>query len=403
MVCGDPNGRSVVAAASYEARAFGVRAAMPVGEARRLCPHGEFVEGNPDRYLHYSHRLIELFRSVTPVVEPYSVDEAFLDVTGVRGIRTVHDAGALELSREVKRRIRTLCLGDDGGGVLTASVGIAPNKLVAKMASGLSKPDGLTVLDAEGFRRVFWPRPVTELFGIGEKIGHALAAVKIHTVRDLAHASTHVLRTAFGSVAPALIEMANGRDATPVTPTENAPAAKSIGHEYTLERNEKDPAAIRAHLTRLSQMVARRLRVAQMAGRIVTVRIRYPDFTTITRRHRFQHPTCDEARIAQEAWRLAESEVRGRAVRLLGVSVSDLIAEAESSGDLFATSVRARHINGILDAMRDRFGEDVITTGDVLALPSSTHVVIPPGDPSRLSPHAHASVAGVAPRSRRSR
>lgn len=378
MVCGDPDRRSVVAAASYEARAFGVRAGMPVGEARRRCPAGVFVEGNPERYVYYSIRLQQLLEEVTPLVEPYSIDEAFLELAP--------SGSPVRLARELKERIRLLC-GPEGGP-MPSSIGIAPNKLVAKMASTLSKPDGLTVLDTAGFQRIFWPRPVSDMWGIGEKSERALALVGVRTIGDLARCPLHTLRGLFGVAAPALVGMAHGRDDTPVVPRALAPEPKSMGHEYTLGEDTRDRDVLRGHLARLSSMVARRLRLAGKAGARVTIKLRSSSFVTITRQHHFAFPTDDARRIDAEACRLLHAALGAEPVRLLGLSVSDLVDARATTPALFGDE-RGPKLTAVLDALRDRFGEDVITTGDVLALPPATRGVIPPGDPRREAARRH--------------
>ncbi len=398
MVCGDPNSRSVVAAASYEARAFGVRAGMPVGEARERCPHGLFVEGNPDRYVYYSLRILEIFRRVTPRVEPYSIDEAFLDISdGVQqdGVTPV------VIAQELKRAIAGVCESSDGEWALRASIGIAPNKLIAKMASGLSKPDGLTMLDEAGFRETFWPMPVTEMWGIGEKSGAALARIGVRTVGDLAGCPLHTLRAVFGAAAAQLREAAHGRDDAPVVPYDGAPDPKSVGHEYTLERDVRDRRVLDAHLMRLTQMVARRMRQHGFLGHTVTVKVRTRDFVTCTRQHRFHTPTDDESRIHAEAVRLLRAGLAaGASVRLLGVSVSDLTPAAGYAGDLFGAQERREKLHGVLDRVRDKFGDDILTTGDVLALPSTGYRVIPPGDPRGRNAEVAVAAGASAARPR---
>ena len=392
MVCGDPDRRSVVAAASYEARVFGIHAGMPVGEARAKCPHGLFVEGNPDRYVYYSLKMLEIFRAFTPRVEPYSIDEAFLDISD-----GVQDASVtpVQIAQQLKVRIAGVCESSDGEWALKASVGIAPNKLIAKMASGLSKPDGLTMLDEPGFRDTFWPLPVTEMWGVGEKSGAALARIGVRTVRDLAQCPLHTLRAVFGAGAAALREGAHGRDSAPVVPYDAAPDPKSVGHEYTLERDVTDRAVLHAHIMRLTQMVARRLRQHGFIGHTVTVKVRTRDFVTCTRQHRFHSPTDDETRIYTEALRLLHSALNGKAVRLLGVSVSDLSSAAGQAGNLFDVHDRRDKLHGVVDRLRDRYGDDILTTGDVLSLPRSGYTVIPPGDPRGRNAEV-AVMAGAA-------
>src|SRR5262245_38620541 len=205
IVCGDPGRRGVVTAASYEARPFGVRAGMPLSEARRLCPHAHYIEGNPEKYVALSLRLLDLYLSFTPDVEPFSVDEAFL---GIRGARDSLE-GAESLAREIQRAIEERFQ-------LGATIGVGPNKLVAKMASGVRKPRGITVLDLAAFRAHFWPLEVREMWGVGEKLAARMGALGIQTVGDLAHAEEATLEGAFGVIGPQLQQAAWGYDDTPL-------------------------------------------------------------------------------------------------------------------------------------------------------------------------------------------
>src|SRR5437867_10354528 len=223
IVCGDPERRGVVTAASYEARPHGVRAGMPLQEARRLCPQAHYVEGNPEKYLALSLRLLDLYLEFTPEVEPFSVDEAFLSVSG-KG-RTLDGATAVarEIQAEVDRRFG-----------LGATIGVGPNKLIAKMASGVRKPRGLTPMDPEAFRAWFWPREVRELWGVGPKLAERLNRLGLFTVGDLARAEAPVLEGAFGVIGPQLREAASGYDDTPLIPYHRGVDPKSMGHEVTL-------------------------------------------------------------------------------------------------------------------------------------------------------------------------
>src|SRR5499427_1663788 len=206
IVCGDPSRRGVVTAASYEARPSGVRAGMPLAEAKRLCPNAEYVEGNPRKYVEKSLELLEMFLEITPDVEPFSVDEAFLDLKRLPGRGQTLES-ATGIARELQQRI-----WDRHG--LGASIGVAPNKLIAKMASGVKKPRGITALDEERFRGVFWPQGVQALWGVGPKMSEHLKALGIATVGALAHAPAPVMEQRFGVVGEHLIQAAWGRDRT---------------------------------------------------------------------------------------------------------------------------------------------------------------------------------------------
>ena len=356
VVGGRPGGRGVVATASYEARRFGIHPGMPIGEAVRRCPGAVFLDGDPPKYLYYSIRLLALLREYSPLVEPFSIDEAFVEVTG----QAPDLAGGRRISLKIQAAIAER-LG------LTASVGIGPNKLLAKMASGMAKPNGLTVLDQAGFRRHFWPLPAGELWGVGEKTAAALRVLGIDTVGDLAACPGPPLLRAFGVVGGILKEMASGRDDTPLIPYYQGLPVKSMGHEHTLARDEADPGRLDALLLRLAEQVARRLRRDGKRGRTVTVKLRFGDFRTITRQRTLGEPTDEERVIYPVSRDLMARNRGGAALRLAGVSVSGLV-DRSPPATLFAEDQRHREVLGAVDALRDRFGEDVLTRARILGL-----------------------------------
>jgi DNA polymerase IV len=350
IVCGDPSRRGVVTAASYEARPFGVRAGMPLAEARRLCPHAEYVEGDPDKYVSTSLKLLELYLEHTPDVEPFSVDEAFV---GLRGRDDSLEAGE-RLARELQR----LILERFG---LSASIGVGPNKLVAKMASGVAKPRGLTVLDLDRFRATFWPRDVQELWGVGPKLADRLRALGVSTVGALARAPLPMLKGAFGVVGEHLREAAAGHDATPLVPYHEGIDPRSMGHEVTLSEDCDDPAFLEGLVLRLSDQVARRLRSEGFVGTTVTLKLRDHRFHTITRQRVVSPATDDGARVNAVARDLLRANWRGTEVRLLGVSVAGLEPRPDApQAELFATDERARALTRALDEVRDRLGEAAV-------------------------------------------
>ena len=268
VVCGDPDRRGTVATASYEARAFGVHAGMPTGEARRLCPGGVFLEGQPEKYRSVSVYLLELYKRITPAVEPFSIDEAFLDLAG-----TPYDADP-ESARRAARTIQRWTSERLG---LSATVGIGPNKLIAKMASGVDKPRGLTWFDAEAFRRRFWPLPVEALWGIGGQTTLALGRLGVRTIADLAHFPEERLAGAFGVNGPRMKVAAWGEDLSPVVPYYEGVDARSMGHEFTLLTDLRDTDVLEGLLVRLSDQVARRMRKEGYQGRVVVLKLRYSD------------------------------------------------------------------------------------------------------------------------------
>ena len=347
IVGGDPRRRGVVTAASYEARAFGVRAGMNLAEALRLCPQAACVEGNPAKYVALSLQLLDLYLTFTPDVEPFSVDEAFLGLGP--GIATLDQAAdeARRVQGAVEARFH-----------LGVSIGVGPNKLVAKMASGLEKPRGLTALDEEGFRRAFWPREAQELWGVGPKLAARLRALGIRTVGDLAHAEGPTLKAVFGIVGPALREAAWGRDDTPLVPYHRGVDPKSMGHEVTLPADSADAAFLEGTLLRLADQVTRRLRGEGFVGRTVTLKLRDHRFVTLTRQRALEDFTADHRLVFETARALWREHWNGGPLRLLGVSVSALERRAGGpQGELFERDRREDRLTAALDRLRDRLGE----------------------------------------------
>jgi len=362
VVGGRPGARGVVATASYEARCFGIRPGMPIGEAVRLCPGAVFLPGDPPKYLHTSITLLKLLRRFSPLVEPFSIDEAFVELTGqTRDLKSGGEAAAA-IRTAIERELH-----------LTASVGVGPNKLIAKMASRVVKPCGLTVLDHEGFRRHFWPQPVTALWGVGAKTATGMAALGIHTLSQLAAAPRSALVRAFGVVGGMLQAMARGQDETPLIPYDQGLPVKSMGHEHTLARDESDASRLEALLFRLTEQVARRLRLGGKQGMTVTVKLRFSDFRTITRQRTLARPTDEERFIYPVARELMHHHAGGKPLRLIGVSVSGLF-ESRPPGYLFAEDQRYREVMDAVDSLRDRFGENVLTKAKTLTAASSSGI-----------------------------
>ena len=346
IVCGDPGRRGVVTAASYEARPTGVRAGMPLQEARRLCPDAHYVEGDPEKYVAISLALLQLYLTITPDVEPFSVDEAFLAVGKAGG--TLEEAA--EVARAIQRRI-----AERFG--LTASIGVGPNKLVAKMAAGVEKPNGLMVLDEAGFQRVFWPREVQAMWGVGPQLSARMQALGIATVGDLAHAPAEALQAAFGIIGPQLKEAAWGRDETPLVPYHQGVEAKSMGHEVTLPEDCDDPAFLEGTLLRLSDQVARRLRSEGYVGRTVAVKLRDRRFVTRIRQRVLPDFTADHRAIFSIAHALWRENWKGDPLRLVGVTVASLARAAPDQAELFTHDHRATRLLQALDRVRDKHGE----------------------------------------------
>lgn len=311
VVGGPPDARGVVAAASYEARAYGVRSAMPMATALRLCPQAVRVSPRFDRYGELSRRVMEIFRGVTPLVEQISLDEAFLDVTD-------NALPAEEVAAALKRRIH-----EELG--LTVSIGVASSKSVAKIASDFEKPDGLTVVPPGGEREFLAPLPVRNLWGVGPKTAESLAGESVTTIGELAAKSEEWARSRYGQRGLYLLRLARGEDTSPVTVEHET---KSVSSETTFPRDVSSGHELEAALRDLAEHTARRLRRAAFRGKTVKLKLRLADFTTFTRQVTRAAATDDADVIFEEASRLLAKEVReGRRFRLLGVGVSGFARE----------------------------------------------------------------------------
>jgi DNA polymerase-4 len=369
ILVGGTERRGVVASASYAARPFGIRAGMPMAEAKRLCPHAVFVEGNPQKYVHTSLQVLDVLKSFTPAVEPFSIDEAFFDLTQVpypgkpspeeRDPAVILDSAipvATAIQRAVLRRVG-----------LTATIGVASCKYVAKMASGVQKPRGLTVLTQERYRERFWKRGVQELWGIGEKTRVALEKLGIRTIGQLAKFPREFLTFHFGLNGEHMQEAALGRDETPVIPYYEGIPVKSMGHEVTLSQDVSDREVLAAQLLRLSDMVGRRLRADHYLGRIVSVKIRDAKFRTTVRQRALPSVMDDEHEIFHTASLLLAEHWDGRPLRLIGVSVSGLVsAEGYFQPSLFGEDQHRRKMLEAVDSLRDKFGDGALVKAGVL-------------------------------------
>lgn len=311
VVGGQPTQRGVVAAASYEARAYGVRSAMPMARAVRLCPELVIVRPDFSRYRAVSQQVFEIFRSVTPLVEGLSLDEAYLDVT--------ENTWGERLGVNVARRIKDAILD---ATQLTASAGVAPNKFLAKIASGWQKPDGLTVIAPERVESFLQKLPVDALWGVGPVTARRLKGIGITRLVEVRTADPEAMRKAVGSQYEWLHQLAQGIDARPVEPHRES---KSAGTERTFAEDLVAAEDVRARIEAMARSCAQWLARHELYARTVTVKIRYGDFTTITRSHSAPVATRDEAVIVDRALGLlARTDVGARAVRLAGVSVQGL-------------------------------------------------------------------------------
>ncbi len=362
VVVGGQGGRGVVTSASYEAREFGVTSAMPTVTARRLCPHAVFLSNDFEAYRDYSIKIKEIFTSFTPLVEPLSLDEAFLDVSG-----SVKIFGApVEIAAQVKERVAEVGL--------TCTVGVAPNKFLAKLASARGKPDGLLVVPSHEVIAFLHPLPVRALWGVGPQTQITLERLGLKTVGDLASISQRTLARAVGeSLGAHLHALANGRDDRAVVPDE---AARSVGSEETFSYDLDSPEEIAREILRLSDRTAERLRAKGLCGRTVTLKVRFSNFKTITRSKTLSVEIDTTPAIYEVARGLFDNLSRDRLrIRLLGVSVSGLSLgppnrqlQLVAEGDVGASATHQRWDDaaGALDSIRKRFGSGSVGPATLL-------------------------------------
>ena len=353
LIVGWDGGRGVVAAASYEVRRYGVHSAMPMRTALRLCPQAICVRPRMRRYREVSCVVFGVFHEVTPLVQGLSLDEAFLDVTASQHL----PGGAVEIARGVKRRIAALT-------GLTASVGVAPNKLVAKIASDLMKPDGLTVVEPGRVHAVLDPLSVRRLPGLGRKTGAKVEAAGIGTLGELRSAPDAVLWPLFGRYTALIRERASGVDERPVLPQVEE---KSLSAEETFEHDIGDPRELRRQLAGLADLAASRLRARGLRTSCIGVKIRRGDFTTFTRQRAVAPPTCEARAVAGVAAELLArwlSANPGAKLRLLGVVLTELTPGAQLG--LFEDMRRAGRLDAALDEARARFGNRALRRGNTI-------------------------------------
>ena len=348
---GGEDARGVVSAASYEARVFGIQSAMSMREAYRRCPDAVFLPVDGRRYQAASRDVMAILRRFTPQVEPISIDEAFLDVTG--------SAALFGDGPTIARRIKDEVRAEVG---LTASVGVASTKLVAKIASDLRKPDGLVVVPVGEEVDFLAPLPIGRLWGVGEKTAIALREYSVRTIGDLAALPPDLLVRRFGKHGASLVDRARGIDADPV---HDGDPAKSVGHEHTFDVDTSDPEVIERTLLAMADGVAGRLRSAGVKAGTVAVKIRDSGFHTITRQRTLAEPTDMTGPIYATALELARPEIRGMRVRLLGVTASNL-GEREQMALFETAEPRHRRAVEAADALRRRYGERAVTRARLL-------------------------------------
>ena len=367
------SGRTVVTTASYEARAFGVKTGMTVWQARQKCHQIILVQANNRKYTWVSSRIMTILREYTPMVEVFSIDEAFLDLTGSLALF----GPAERIAYHLKSRIR-----QDFG--LTCSIGIAPNKLLAKLASEMQKPDGLTIIPPENVARVMEHTPVQELCGIGAKLQAQLQLLGISTCGELGRYPLPILRRKFGVIGERLSQMGRGIDNAPVVPDEEAEEVKSVGHGSTFDQDISDRDELSQRLMMLCEMVGRRARRYRVAGRTVHLTVRYTDFTTFGRQQsRLVHTNSSED-IYREALAILDSFTLIQPVRLLAVRITNLCYQAEQL-PIFPQDLKKQLAIGAMDRVNDRFGDFTLTPATLLDQPDKgAHVISPAWRPDGI-------------------
>ncbi len=353
LVGGDPKGRGVVSTASYEARPYGCHSAMPMARAVKLCPQAVVVRPRMERYAEVSKQVLDVLERFTPLVEPLSIDEAFLDVTG--SIRLLGPPE--QIARELRRSIvEETCL--------TASVGVAPNKFLAKLASDLEKPDGLVLVDPDRVQEFLDPLPISRLWGVGKMTLPKLEALGVHTFADLRRLPEDRLRCRFGEAGEHFYRLVRGIDDREVVPDREA---KSISHEVTFPVDIEDHEHLRAVLLDQTEHVTRRLRRHERLCRTVTLKVRTDDFKTITRSTTLGESTDHTETIWEAAGTLFETWQRRhtRPVRLIGMGVSQLSGRQGEQLTLFSRDEDSPtdNLDHTVDNIKDRFGDDAISRG----------------------------------------
>lgn len=355
VVGGLPNERGVVASASYAARAYGVRSAMPMGQALRLCPQAVVVSARHGEYGHHSDRVMAILAQITPAMEQVSIDEAFLDITGCERLWGTPEATA----RLIRRRVWT----EEG---LPVSMGVAANKLVAKIACSQGKPRGLVIVPQGGEAAYLAPLPITALWGVGEVTARRLRGLGVETIGDLAAWEEPDLVRQFGEGGHGLYQHAHGIDSSPV---QSARERQSLSHEITFAHDTVDATLLQRTLLEMSERVGAGLRRYGLVGQTVRIKMRYGDFTTVTRQVTLERPT-DQTQViyarAEELWRRNWAQ---QPLRLIGLGVAGLLDGAGYQLDLFdGADRRAIRLNRALDEIRERFGRDAIQRASLLSL-----------------------------------
>ena len=348
VIVGGRSVRGVVSTCSYEARKFGVHSAMPLFEAKRLCPQGVFVPVRMARYAEMSAKIMKIFRETSPLVEQLSIDEAFLDLTGMERL-----GGAEAIAHQVQDRIQEELK-------LSASVGLAPNKFLAKLASDMRKPHGFVKITPEDAAGLLAPLPVTKIFGIGHSAEEKLKQFGIEKIGQLASADVELLRKVFGVNAEQAKRLARGLDDRPVV---NEEEAKSVGRETTFDRDLTDLDSCREAVLDLCGQVGWRLRREHLAGHTVTLKVKFADFRMITRSSTGDRLIAWDEDIFLLAEQMLQKIHVKPGVRLLGISVSSLFCPEDEPVLGFEDNERMQKRNQAIDALKSKFGENIIKRG----------------------------------------
>ncbi len=369
--------RTVITTSSYEARAFGVKTGMTTWEARQKCPQLIFVTGDNRKYTWTSAQIVKLMMQFTPLVEVFSIDEAFLDVTGSMRLFGTPERIALLLKAQIRHYFGITC-----------SIGIAPNKLLAKLASDMQKPDGLIVIRPEEVARVLERVPVKDLCGVGARTARVLDLYGIRTCGELGRFPVDILRKRFGIIGERLSRMGKGMDDSPVVPVEDDEEVKSVGHSMTLEKDIEERKDILKFLLQLSEMVGRRARRYNVWGKTVTLSIRYADFDTwVGKQETLPDYINQSADIYRAAVRILDTLVLPQPVRLLGVRISNLRYESNQL-PLFADERKRAFLVNAMDAVNDRYGDFSVTFGSLLDKEKpdnkGSHVISPAWRPNGI-------------------
>lgn len=359
-------GRTIVTTASYEARAFGVKTGMNTWQAKQACPQVIFVIGDNRKYTHTSAEIMKMMHDYTPLVEIFSIDEAWLDVTHSLSMYGSAEQIAYQMKARIRHRFGITC-----------SIGIAPNKLLAKLASEMKKPDGLTVIPPEEVSRILEQMPVQELCGIGKKMERQLLMMGIRTCGELGRYPVDRLSRKFGIVGKRLQQMGKGIDNAPVVPAEDEQEVKSVGHSMTLDRDISSRQDIFKYLLQLSEMVGRRARRYGVAGKTIHLAVRFADFTMIGKQQTRKVHTNQSDEIFKEAVTILDTLDLNQPVRLLGVRITNLCYQRLQL-PLFEDERRKVLTTAAMDEVNDRYGNFAVTFGSVLDNDDKGSFVISP-------------------------